>query len=348
MSKRTRYFLIGSSLVLVVGLCTGLVAYYNGNLPLGMASSAPDDFAYMPADTAAVAYADVRAIMNSDFRKKLKQAFPTGEEQEKLKAETGIDIEHDIDSVVAGFAGTQPTEAGAVVLVRGRFNDADIESRARQHGATVEEYQGKRILLMAHERPVHNVPAINPPQTTVGDAVQTRSKPSTGGLAFLEPGLIALGESAAIKRAIDARSTRNNITKNTEMMKFVEGVQSGNSAWVVGKFDALSQTADLPQEIKTHLPAVQWFAVSANINGGVNGTIRAETRDEKAAEDLRAVVGGAIAAGRLMGGQDQRALALLNSLQLTGTGKTVSLGFTVPPDILEVLGGVAAMKELHR
>jgi hypothetical protein len=93
---------------------------------------------------------------------------------------------------------------------------------------------------------------------------------------------------------------------------------------------------------------VQWLAVSANINGGVTGTLRADTRDQKAADDLRAVISGAIAAGRLMGGQDQRALTVLNSLQLTGTGTTVALSFTLPPDVLDVLSGVAAAKGLKK
>jgi hypothetical protein len=329
MSRRTRNFLIGSSLVLVVGLGTGLVAYYNGGLT-GLAASAPDDFAYMPADASAVAYADVRAIMNSEFRRKLKQVLPTGEEQEKLKAETGIDIENDIDTVIAGFSGDNPE--GAIVLMRGRFNDSDIESRARQHGATVEQYDGKRIVLMKHE------------QREGIEAARHEATHSTGALAFLEPGLIALGQANSIKKAIDARGSKNNITKNTEMMKFVESVQIGSNAWMVGRFDAFQNSPQLPEELKSRMPAVQWFAVSANVNGGLSGTLRADTRDEKAADDLRAIVNGALAAGRLMGGQDPRAAAVLNSLQVQGTGNTVTLAFTVPPDVLDVLGGVAATR----
>ena len=47
------------------------------------------------------------------------------------------------------------------------------------------------------------------------------------------------------------------------------------------------------------MPALQHVAVSAHVNGGVNGTLRAETRDDKAAQDLKAVLSGALAAGRL-------------------------------------------------
>ena len=82
-------------------------------------------------------------------------------------------------------------------------------------------------------------------------------------------------------------------------------------------------------------------------DGGVNGVIRADARDEKAGEELRAVVNGAIAAGRLVSGQDKRIEAMLNAVQVTGTGKTAAVSFTVPPEILDVINGVAAMKNLH-
>lgn len=143
MTQRTRYFLTGSALVLMVGLATGLVAYYNGNLPLGARSADLSEFTYLPADSTAVAFADVRAIMDSEFRQKLRQVLPTGEEKDKLQAETGIDLERDIDTVVASFSGNQATPSGALVLVRGRFNDVQVETVARQHGAAVEEYSRK-------------------------------------------------------------------------------------------------------------------------------------------------------------------------------------------------------------
>ena len=43
MNKRTRYFIAAASLVMVASLCTGLVAYYSGGLPLLASRSANDD-----------------------------------------------------------------------------------------------------------------------------------------------------------------------------------------------------------------------------------------------------------------------------------------------------------------
>jgi hypothetical protein len=37
---------------------------------------------------------------------------------------------------------------------------------------------------------------------------------------------------------------------------------------------------------------------------------------------------------------------MLNSMQITGSGKTVGLTFTVPAELLELLNGVAAAHQL--
>ena len=328
MSQRTRYFMIGSALVIVFGLGVGAVAYYNGNLPL-KTRGGPEEFAYLPADVNGVAYANVTTIMNSQFTQRLRQVLPTGDEKTKLQAELGIDIERDIDSVVAGTVGFGPDEHG-LVLVRGRFNTGHLEALAVQHGGTAQEYKGKKLIVFDSAYP--HAPVIG--------------SEHHGTVAFLEAGLLAFGDRVAIERAIDANATRQNVTSNGDLMKLVGEVQAGSDAWVVGNFEAISKSKTLPTDVASHLPAVQWFAVSANFNGGINGTVRAEARDDKAAEELRAVVNGALAAGRLVSGQDKRIEAMLNALQVSGMGKSVTISFTVPPEILDIINGVAAAKHL--
>jgi hypothetical protein len=276
-----------------------------------------------------VAYADVRAIMNSEFRKKLRQVLPTGTEQEKLKAEIGVDIEKDIDSVVAGMAGSEPGKGG-VVLIRGRFNDQTIEAAAVRHGAKVESYRGKKLLVLADRH-----------QEQTGDS----GNPTTGSLAFLERGLLALGDSASVKKAIETGAGGESVTKNDELMKLVGEIRKTGNAWAVGRMDSLSH-GELPSPVRDQLSAVQFMAASVKINGGVSGLVRAEARDDQSAEQLRDIVRGALAAGRLMSGKDARVDAMLNSFQLQGTGKTVSLAFTVPPEVFDILNGVAAFRGL--
>lgn len=336
MSKRTRYFLVGSALVLIVGLGTGLWAYYNGSLPLRSSSTGPSELAYVPADATAVAFANVQDIMSSQFRQKLRQLLPSGEEKDKLAAELGIDLERDIDTVVAGFVGVEPTADGAIVLVRGRFSADAIEAKAVAHGARVEQYKGKKLVLS----PEHHPPAIH----------RDGAKPDefSGGVAFLEPGLVALGESGSLKRAIDTAASRDSVTKNAQLMKFVSEVPGGSNAWVVGRFDALAKTAgeSLPEQARAQLSAVQWFAVSARVNGGVSGVVRAEARDEESAKNLRDAANGLLALGKMMSGKDTKLDAIINSLQLQGVDKTVTLSFTLPPEILDIINGAAGLHQI--
>ena len=73
MTKKTRNFVLVSGAILTVGLGTGLVASYMG-LPVSLLSSAagPDELQYVPQNAAVVAYANVRDVMNSEFRQRFR------------------------------------------------------------------------------------------------------------------------------------------------------------------------------------------------------------------------------------------------------------------------------------
>jgi hypothetical protein len=330
MNQRTRNFLIGSAAVVILGLGTGIVAYYNGGLS-NLTRASEEELNYLPQNSVAVAFADVRSIMSSEVRQKLRQIIPTGEEKEKLQAEFGVDLENDIDTVSAAYLGqsTSPFEGG-VVVVRGRFNTGAIEARAIEHGAVVQEYAGKRMLVFS----------------TSADQTTTETKHASGGVAFLETGVIALGEAEALKKAIDAAATGDNVKKNTELMNVINDVRGSGNAWFVAKVDAVTSSVGLPDELRSHIPAVSMLAVTAHVNGGVSGAIRADARDDQAAQQLRDVVRGALAAGQLVSGENPKIDAMLKSLQITGSGRTVGITFTVPLEMLDLLNGVAAAKQL--
>src|SRR5437867_249114 len=103
MTTRTRYVVIASLLVVGVGLGTGLVAYYVG-FPAGAFAGrgGPAELDYIPRDAAVLAYADVRDVMTSELRQKLHSAMPMQPNgQRELEEQTGINLESDIDHVVA-------------------------------------------------------------------------------------------------------------------------------------------------------------------------------------------------------------------------------------------------------
>ena len=314
MTKRTRYFIFGSVTVLLVGLCTGLVAFYTG-MPMGAfgQTDGAAELQYVPADAAVVAYADVQSVMRSELRQKLHAAMEHGESgQAEFQRQTGIDIEHDIDRIVAYMEQGEGADHGGMVLAAGRFDAGRLEALARQHDGVIEDYHGKRLVSKPVEGKEHSMT-----------------------VAFFEPGLVAVGQTDAIKRAID-RQGRENVLANKEMMDLIKDIDDSN-AWAVGRFDALLSHAKLPDNVASQIPAVRLFSASGHINGGISGLIRAETRDEQAGQNLRDVVQGFLALARMQSSSQPELQALASSLQLSGTGKTVALSFQVPSQVIDEL-----------
>jgi hypothetical protein len=331
MTKRTRYFLAGSAAMLAAGIGTGLVAYYTGGFQPVSASAVSNELRYVPADATMVAYVDVRAIMNSELRARLKQAMPMPEQgQKEFQEQTGINIEQDIDYIVASLS-TGPQRGAPLVVARGRFSTGQLEGLIHAHGGTFGEYKGKRLANAPKHTPVADGDA--PPH----HGFSLEEGKGNMVLAFLEDGLIAFGEETRVKTAIDAQLSAHSITSNSEMMDLVTDIGRDNNAWAVGRFDVLASQAKLPDQIARQIPSVKWLAVAGHVNGGVSGSLRAEARDDKAAENLRDVVRGFLALARMQAQSDPRTASLVESLHMTGTGKTVMLSFTVPSEILQMI-----------
>jgi hypothetical protein len=331
MNRKTRYFMAGSAAILVAGLCTGLVAYYGGGFPsLSASRTGPAELSYVPADATVVAYANVGEVMASQLRQKMKQAMPGERGQQEFFEHTGIDIEKDIQYIVAAVTSAAPANANGLIVARGNFNPTQLETLAREHGGVVEEYKGKRLVTVSPER-------IDRDREEAPQGPEHHGRNHRMTLAFLEPDLVAIGSEPAIKSSIEAQMTAQSITKNEEMMELVGDIERGNNAWAVGRFDAIASEARIPTEIKNRLPAVKTFAVMSHIDGGVSGTLRAEARDDEAAENLRQVVQGFLALGRMQAQADPKIAALLNSLQLSGSGRTVALSFAIPSEIFDLI-----------
>jgi hypothetical protein len=336
MNKKTRIFLVASALTLSVGLCTGLLAYYGG-LPTmaSMREAGPDELKFVPADAAIVAHANVREVMASEFRQTLRQILPDHDKhgQEQFQAETGINVEEDIDSVTACMwpsAGGDGDDATGFVMLRGRFDTARLEAKAREHkNVQIEEFHGARLLRLVHEGNSEEASPSTPPR----DGQLHHRK--TAVLAFVEPGLMMFGEEAPVKRAL-SRSGQS-VQVNSEMMSMISGVEGNANLWAVGRVEALAKNAKLPEQIASQIPQVTWFSASSRINGGLSGELRAEARDDEAAKNLREVVQGFLALVKMQAGNKPEMQTLVQSLQLSGSGKSVALSFQVPAEFINAM-----------
>jgi hypothetical protein len=156
-------------------------------------------------------------------------------------------------------------------------------------------------------------------------------------VAFLESGLVAIGPSAVIRRVIDGQGgSSRSAHDNADLMKLIAD-QRDSSFWVVGQFAAISSQAKLPQEVTDRIPPITWFSAGGHVNGGVQVMVKAETNSDEAANNLRDIVRGFVALAKLQAGNRPEAQALWPSVEMGGTGKTVSLSFGVTTQLIDVM-----------
>ena len=314
MTHQTRYFVLGTSGLLFIGLCTGLFAYFNRGAALAVSVTGPVELAYVPSSASIVAYANVREVMLSDFRERIRQIAPEGVGQAELEQQLGLNIQRDIDHVVA-FLAPWPNEGqpAGLVLFRGRFDTTRLEAVARGGGATVSEYTGTRVVSI-----------------DAGDV-------GSLAMAFMEPDLVAVGDLGTVQQALNRGSAGADITSNEQMMGLLERVDSGSNAWAVGRFGDLNSLGFLPDEVTAQMPAVTAFAVSGRVNGGLSGTLTVEGRDEQAGQNLRDVFRGFLALAKMQTTGRPELQAMLDSLQLSGTGTMATMSFWLPSEALNFI-----------
>jgi hypothetical protein len=322
-NKKTRYFVAIMGTILAVGLGTGLVASYMG-MPVSVFSSAagPEELQYVPADAAVVAYANVREVMNSEFRKRFKDIGPSDTDKNEFEEKTGLNLETDVDSVVAAVFpkdGMANNPAGSfLILARARYQAARLEALAIEHGAQVSDYQGKRLITHKDDD----------------------GKGEEMAFGFVEADLVAFGSLATVKASIDARASNRNVVSNNDMMKLVNEIDNAN-AWAVGRFDAIAEKAGLPSEITSAMPSISWFSAAGHVNGGISGTFKAEAKDEATAKNLRDLMGGFLAMAKMQAANKPGMQQLADSLVVSGEGNTVALAFAIPSEVLDVIEGLA-------
>ena len=327
MSRRTRYVALASGGVLAVGLCGGLAAYLNRDAARGVASDAPAELAFVPPHATALAFADVRAVMGSELRERIRRIVPDGVGREQLERHLGLDIERDIDRVLVFWAPEPGVDAAAedlssgLALFSGRLDAERLEAVARRGGADVDEEDGIRIV----SREIEGAGRL--------------------AMAFLGPGLVAVGDLAAVRSTARRGRGEAGIDADADMMRLLGRVDTRSSFWAVGRFGDEGLLAWVPEQMSERLPPVTAFAVQGRINGGISVSLAVEGRDEAAAQNLRDVVRGFVALAQLQTFGNPDLQAILDSLQTGGDGTAVTLSLQVPSEAIELLLSMVAPGE---
>ena len=347
MTVRTRYFVIVSLLVIFVGLGTGLVAYYVGFPTSAFFSrGGPEELRFLPSSASVIAYADVREVMASELRQRFRKSLAAGAQengQREFQNLTGINIETDIERVLACFDVTATGSAGmgaGVVLARGTFDNVKIEALMREHGAKVETYKGKRLIVA--DSFSTRVRSNDSNDSTSGQQILPSQNSEGFSLAFIEPGLVAVGSTTLVRHAVDLSvGGGESAATNEDLVSHVRALEGGN-VWALGRMDVLRARAKLPDIVANQLPPITWFSIRGRIDGGLQALLSAEGRDDESANNLRDVVRGFLALAKLQTSSKPEFQRFVQSLELSGTGRTVALSLDVPSQVFDALGALAA------
>jgi hypothetical protein len=307
VTRRTRIFVLASAGVLLVGLGTGLVTAYMGGFQ-APGGHGPDELAYISVEAQVVAYANLREVRGSWLHDAVLRLGPGNGHSGWLQAETGINLDQDVDALVASMPG--PAGSRPLLLATGRFDPARLETVARQRGATVDEYRTVRVFEL----------------------------PAAGlAIAVVDPTLVVVGSPAQVRQAMDVKHGQfAGVRSDVALMEQVRDLDGGH-AWAV-----VRGGADLPvppafSPGMSSLGGLAWLTARGQVDSGIRAAFRAEATDEASARLLRDHIQHVVALGRLQAEQQPRLADLVNSIELGGEGRRISLGFVVPPDMIDVL-----------
>jgi hypothetical protein len=81
------------------------------------------------------------------------------------------------------------------------------------------------------------------------------------------------------------------------------------------------------------------------VNGGLHAMVKAEAKDEQAADNLRDIVRGFVALAKMQAGNKPGVQKMLPDVQLSGDGKEVAISFEVTNEMLDAFEAARAMGE---
>ena len=157
-------------------------------------------------DAKVVSGIDFDRVKTTPFGLFVLSQLPTGDASFKeFVSATGFDPLHDIHEVVMASPADIKAKSG-LLLVRGRFDGQRILSLFQAEGKTPETYRG--VSVISSGRPAHGM---------------------THAVAFLDNSIVAAGDLASVRAAIDRRSSSPGI--DAALADKISRVSANQDAW---------------------------------------------------------------------------------------------------------------------
>jgi hypothetical protein len=236
----------------------------------------------------------------------LNQVQTQDAEMQKLVTLTGFDPRRDVREVLVASDGNMQSKIG-LGLARGTFDVPKITAAAVAQGAATETYNGITII---------------------------EDSKGTHGIAFLDSTIVAAGDVASVKGAID----RQRVAQPLPAALLVKINQwSMQDAWAISavppsSFAPVTKDAQ-PNPLLGTVTSVQQAAGGVKFGANVVFSGEAVTDTAQNATTLGDLVKFMINLAQMQGPQTPEIKALANSVTVNATGTVLKISATLPQDM---------------
>jgi hypothetical protein len=303
----------------------------------------------LPKDSTQVVQVNVKQILQSDvFKKNFLGRVQKGMENEEVKRQFelfGIDPFKDVEKVVVGISGKDPSDTKVLAVLRGKFNPEKLFEGVQEHASRTPD----RVSLEDVED---------------GDEKWKLVKvsPDRGGKPFYvslasDTTLVAGNDSTLVTTALNAAKKKERAKLDKDMAALVLKQEEKASLFYCTLTAGRIETDKIPEQafdplkvfgidgevLKRQIAAISSFAVTVRLGKEVGVEVVAGMKDEDTAEEfggaksnLSKLVDTAKAFLPLAGNQSPKSKPLIDDVMKTLTtkvkGKDVTATVTVTAD----------------
>ena len=238
----------------------------------------------------------------------------------KFISDTGFDPRRDLSQIISATSG-DATANKTVIVGRGSFNAAKIANVSQAEGAKLINYKG--VDLVVHS-----------------------GTDMTGALAFLDATTAVMGYLDAVKAVVDRRGLTTPVLPAAVVAR-VTALMASNDGWFLstvspstffsGKMDPKVGTmldAGLMQSVLSGSGGLKFTATGATI--GAQAVARSD-KDATALADVVRFLVNIVQSSQGASPEAAKFAGLLDTLQLSTQGATMSLMLNIPEATLEQL-----------
>lgn len=291
--------------VLVAGLLAGL-AWSEPNL-----NSDAGALQFVHPNAKVLIGIEWRKTLESDFGDMItRQMDQAGVSDAGLKK--GAEILRQIDRVLIsspGKSGARSEQPPALIVLKGRFHQAELKELAKAEGAVPEKYGSLELLA--------------PPD----------AKPASARIAFVDERTILVGDPDSIQGAIDRSESQAGVFTDNPVFARAADVSPGREIWMVASISPM-EFANAGAPGYALAADVEGIEAGVSFRNGMDLEMILNTRTAESAKTLASAMQALLSVMPLSGKEHEQTADILKQLEIVPDNATVKISLLVGRDQL--------------